>query len=276
MPIEPNEPVARTSITDHDGYLGGVLSALNDEAAFAAFKQDFHIKGAVERLRPARGAEYREIVLRQSPGLLAHLDKFRENDRLGSPDVAPYPEGPMSPTTWRYIKVLSDLQMLFGSLDGWHIAEIGVGYGGQCKILHDLYKIASYRMFDLEPVMRLAEKYLSRVAPAANEHLTLGDFRRLGDGPPETYDLVISNWALSECTKPIQDAYVSHVLQRSKRGYITYNQISELVGVESYKKAEFIDRLGFPVTLMEEGLQVDVPEHLENFILHWSSQPFLP
>src|SRR5439155_19874851 len=116
-----------------------------------------------------------------------------------------YPEGALSPTTWRYIKVMSDLEKLFGSLDGWHVAEIGVGYGGQCKILNDLYAVGSYTFYDLEPVMQLAAKYVEAARSPVVERLRLADFRQLGAGEPATYDLVISNWALSECVRDVQE-----------------------------------------------------------------------
>jgi len=266
-----------TSITDQDEeYVKQVRAALEDGSAFTNFKQLPRIKGAIERLSAARGAEYRAIVLSQTPRLLQYLDKFKGNDAVGAPDTSAYPEGLMSPTTWRYIKVLSDLQVLFGSLDGWHIAEIGAGYGGQCKIISDVYDIASYTIYDLEPVGRLARKYLDAVgSPAANK-LRLADFRQLGLDAPVTFDLVISNWALSECAKDMQDCYIEHVLRRSTHGYLTYNQISHLRGVESYRKKEFLGALDFATETMAEGLSGDVPEDMENFVMYWSAQPFLP
>ena len=181
----------------------------------------------------------------------------------------------MSATTWRYIKVLSDLQMLFGDLDGWDVVEIGAGYGGQCKIINDLYDFSSYTIYDLEPVARLAQKYLRRVGSFAVDKLRLADFRRLGQDKRRMYDLVISNWALSECTKEIQDLYIEHVLRRSRRGYITYNQISHRCGIDSYRKSEIIDALGFTTELMPEGLIIDVPEDQEFFVLHWRSQSYM-
>ena len=265
-----------TSITEQDEvFLRDVQLALTDEDAFRQLKQLPGIKGAIERLSPQRGAEYREIVIKQTPALLDRLDVFRQNDALGSPDLALYPEGQVSPTTWRYIKVVSDLQLLFGSLDGWHIAEIGVGYGGQCKVLNDAYTVGSYTFYDLEPVVRLAAKYAERSGSPVAHNLTLGDFRQLGQQPPVTFDLVISNWALSECSKEIQDQYIQHVLRRSRHGYITYNQISHLRGIESYRKKAFLEVLGFPVQTMAEGLSGFVPEEMENFIVHWSKQPLL-
>ena len=271
--------MSRTSISDVDGpYLDWVRAAVSDEDAFARFRQLRGIKNAVECVTPADGAAYRAIVLKQSPELLEYLDKFKGSDSVGSPDTAPYPEGAMSPTTWRYVKVLSDLRMLFGDLDGLNIAEIGVGYGGQCKIITDLYNVASYTMYDLEPVNTLARKYLEAAGAAVAGKLDLADFRRLGQDDPRTYDLVISNWALSECTIVMADHYIEHVLRRSKRGYITSAFVMYLFEQWdlSYQKDEFIDAIGFPTELMAEGINVDVPvEGMENFILYWHSQPLL-
>ena len=259
-----------TSITEQDDiFLRDVRLALSDESAFRSLKQLPGIKGAIERLSPERGAEYRAIIFKQTPALLARLDAFRENDVIGSPDLASYPEGLISPTTWRYIKVVSDLQLLFDSLDGWHVAEIGVGYGGQCRVLSEAHAFASYTFYDLEPVVDLAAKYVTSTRPALAEKLRLANFRKLGEDAPVNFDLVISNWALSECVKETQLRYIEHVLRRSRHGYITYNQISHLRGVESFRKREFLNVLGLPVKTMEEGLSGPVPEDMENFIAHW-------
>jgi putative sugar O-methyltransferase len=268
--------MTRTSISDlDDPFLNDIRSAVENEDAFGRFKRLQSIAGAIEGVNAKQGAEYRDIVLRQTPDLLNHLDKFRSNDTIGSPVTAPYPEGQMSPTTWRYIKVLSDLHMLFGSLEGWDVAEIGVGYGGQCKIINDVDRVAHYTMYDLEPVQRLAQKYLRHAQSPVIDHLSLPDFRRLGHEEAKTFDLAISNWAFSECSRAMQDTYIAHVLRRSRRGYLTYNQISHFFGVDSYRKGDIIEALGFPAELMHEGLNIKVNEAMDNFVLHWHSQPHL-
>jgi putative sugar O-methyltransferase len=268
---------ARTSISDLDDmYLDWVRAALQSDDMFRTFRQLPGIKGTIERVKPSRGAIYRDIALRQMPRLLDHMDKLSAGDNVGSPDTARYPEGALSPTTWRYVKVLSDLTTLFGPLDGWHIAEIGAGYGGQCKVIHDVYDVASYTIYDLEPVSMLARTFLTRVGSRATRGLRIGDFWRLGEGPADTFDLLISNWALSECDKAIQDGYIEHVLRRSRRGYLTCNQISQLCGVDSYAIDDFIDRLGFPVNVRHEDLSDPArPEATQTFVLDWQSQPLL-
>ena len=66
----------------------------------------------------------------------------------------------ISATTARYIKNLSDLINLFGSLDGMRIAEIGGGYGGLCKIISDQFELDSYTLFDLPDCLDLSKKFL--------------------------------------------------------------------------------------------------------------------
>ena len=62
----------------------------------------------------------------------------------------------VSPTTLRYLKVANDLETLFSSLDGLRICEIGVGYGGQCRVLDAMFAVKSYTLVDLRPVLELA------------------------------------------------------------------------------------------------------------------------
>jgi len=265
---------ARTSISDLDDmYLDWVRSALDNDAAFRTFRQLPGIKNTVDGVKAAHGVIYRDVALNQTPGLWDYLEQFRTSDSVGGPDTVAYPEGLMSPTTWRYIKVLSDLQALFGPLDGWRIVEIGVGYGGQCKIICDVHEVASYTMYDLEPVSRLARKYLESVGSPVITRLTCADFRCLREDDLGPYDLVISNWALSECARDIQDQYIERVLRRSKRGYITYNQISQLFDVDSYRVSEFVERLGLPVEIRHEELSKGThPEPWQSFVLHWGQR----
>jgi putative sugar O-methyltransferase len=273
--MNAKSPLARTSISDVDDmFLRSIESALSNDAAFATFKRMPGIKATIERVKPARAAMYRDTVLRQSPHLLDQFSTFQAGDRIGGADVVSYPEGPLSPTTWRYIKVLSDLQTLFGSLDGFHVAEIGVGYGGQCKVINDVHDVASYTLFDLEPVSRLATRYLEAAGSPVVSKLRLGDFRILGQGPSPAFDIVISSWALSECDKQIQDRYIAHVLRRSTRGYINYNQISRLFGVDSYTMAEFVGALEFPVRWTHDDVSHPaLPESSQLFLVDWLREP---
>lgn len=105
---------------------------------------------------------------------------------------------------------LQNIVKNFGSLDGMRICEIGGGYGGQAKAILDVYKPASYRIIDLLEVCKLQSRYLLGTIVTPSPLLY-----------NEDYDLVISNYALSEI--PDNKLYIDEVVKRSKHGYITCN-----------------------------------------------------
>lgn len=96
----------------------------------------------------------------------------------------------------------------FGPLDGMFICEIGGGYGGLAKAIFDTYAPRVYDIIDLPEPGALAKRYEPRVnvytKPTRHQ-----------------YDLVISNYALSEIID--NKLYIDKVLRRSKHGYITCN-----------------------------------------------------
>lgn len=123
----------------------------------------------------------------------------------------------MSPTTLRYLKVASDLKILFGPNLG-NVAEIGCGYGGQTIVNDQLLNISTARLFDLTIVNKLIDRYL-------NTHLLKGAFVTtvINKEVPRNYDLVISNYSFSELPKKLQLTYIKKVLLRAKSGYLTMN-----------------------------------------------------
>jgi hypothetical protein len=58
--------------------------------------------------------------------------------------------------------------------------------------------------------------------------------------PPADYDLVISNYAFTELSRELQDVYLRKVILRSKRGYITYNQLTP-PHYRSYDRDELVE-----------------------------------
>jgi hypothetical protein len=174
----------------------------------------------LEHVTPEQGEAYLDRIRAQSPDLLERIGELRENDLVGSPVTHNYPGvGTIGPTTLRYVKVASDLRQLFGALDGFAIAEIGVGYGGQALIIDKLFNVTSYTCYDLPPVLGLVSKYLEcHLMNSCYRLTTLNQ----SDGAAE-YDLAISNYAFSELPSHLQVKYIQKVLSRSQRGYLTMN-----------------------------------------------------
>jgi hypothetical protein len=209
------------SISENETYPQLCLQASRDDRVFANFRSDPIYNIVLEHVTEEQGGQYLDIISRDRVPLDA-MELFKNNDDFGGPQTFEYPVvGRISPTTLRYVKVLADLKSYFGSLDGFDICEIGVGYGGQCRIINAWFNPASYCLVDIAPALALARRYLENfVISSALSYCTMSEL------VPRHYDLVISNYAFTELSRPCQDLYLEKVITQSQRGYITYNEIS--------------------------------------------------
>ena len=228
----------KSSCTEFTGYSLLCEQAANDDRIFETFRNRPEYTGVVETVDYSTGKEYLNIVMSQSPEFADVFEKFKSTDKLGNPKVYGYLYGLFSPTTLRYIKVLSDLKNYFGSLNGMRIIEIGGGYGGQCKVISDLFEFESYTLVDLQPCLRLAKKYLDKLEVKNVSYCTSHDLTGKCN-----YDLVISNYAFSEITRNVQDIYIKKILNKSSRGYMLCNFITHGTQINSYTESELINLL---------------------------------
>lgn len=229
-------------------YLAVCKLAAEYDAIFKVFKRSNDYRVILEHVSKKHGKQYLTVI--------------KENDLRGSPITYRYDVGRFSPTTLRYIKVLVDLKNIFGDLKNFHIVEIGAGYGGQCKIISDVFNVSSYTIIDLEPVLPLIQKYLMKLNVKNVIYLTQP---KAGDA--EKYDLVISNYAFSECLKSAQDDYMHSILYRAKRGYITYNYDGKPDSASPYNKEEIIGLLSkrHAIRIVDERPKTGS----DNFIIIW-------
>lgn len=200
---------------DYNKYLKVCLDASKDDNVFKSFKSNPNYMWVLEHVSYGQGLVYLEEIIKDQEVSLDNMRAFATNDNIGLPVTYPYNEINMkiSPTTLRYVKVLSDLIKYFKSLDGLNIVEIGGGYGGQCKIIHDVFRPASYTMIDLPEVLLLTDKYLKKHNINAKMEDKNHDVH---------YDLLISNYAFTEFSREHQLSYLD-VIHRSSGGYITCN-----------------------------------------------------
>jgi putative sugar O-methyltransferase len=168
---------------------------------------------------------YLSEIKRLQPKLLKHIECFATNDSLGTPQMFWYDELNMeiSPSTLRYVKVLADLVTHFGSLDDLDIVEIGIGYGGQCKIINDYFVPKSYTLIDLPEVLALAKKYL---ICHGIENIVLRSHRSLLH---RDYDLCISNYCFTEISRQDQNFYAKNIIEHSAKGYMTCNYLDQRI-----------------------------------------------
>ncbi len=208
-----------TSVSDNSAYPEVCKKAASDDTAFDTFKSNPDYTVILEHFFPEEGLEHFK-AFRNNKLMLDNLEKFKINDKLGSPKKYNYSFGEFSPTTLRYIKVLSDLSQL--NLNDKTIIEIGPGYGGQYVVLRQVFKPKKYIFIDLDPALQLVKKYVSR---NSLDDIEL-DFVSTLDDAPINCDLLISNYAISECNKNVQDRYIKNYLNNAKNGYMIYNNMN--------------------------------------------------
>jgi putative sugar O-methyltransferase len=250
-----------TSLSDNQAYPQVCLEASRDFRRFNRFRRHPVYNEVLEHVSREQGAEYLAAISRDT-AILGAMDAFRLNDEYGNPRTYEYSgAGRISPSTLRYVKVLADLKAHFHSLDHLRICEIGVGYGGQCRIINALYRPAAYCLVDIQPALALAQRYLDHfIVPAGLVYRTMNELGR------DTYDLAISNYAFTELPRAIQDVYLDKVLLRAKRGYITYNEITP-PEFRSYRADELLGLIPGSRRLPEEPLS-----HPRNCILVWGDR----
>ena len=212
-------------------YLNACQAAAQGSDFFKTFKNNPAYRHVLEHVSYEEGQQYLDEV---EIDYKDKLDEIKENDALGTPVTCSYDGvGTISPTTVRYLKNTSDIVNKFGtSFDS--IVEIGGGYGGLCKVMSSFVKFENYLLIDLEECNMLSRKYLSNfdlptMSYQAEEIVDV----------EENFDLLISNYALSECNRETQMMYVERFVKKSDKFYLMHNNFHADNGNMSYE--EFID-----------------------------------
>lgn len=212
-------------------YLRVCKAAAEDDEVFRTFKSHPHYHEVLEHCPKKIGQAHLDNIRKYNPELLA-VNAFWANDEFGNPPIADYGHIKASPTTLQYISVLSNLIERFGSLRHFSICEIGAGYLGQAKIIKDYFEISQYDTVDLYECTLLQNRYayifrMENVRTYTNENYANMNYPL---ATVKDFDLVISNYALTEVSAEDQLKYVKDICLNSKRGYITANQ--PLNGIE--------------------------------------------
>lgn len=253
---------ARQSITGwYAGYRDVCQKAASDPEYLEIFRSIPEYRIALEITDGVRFAQY----ITASDKLVAKIEDFRKLENIGRPTLETYPVlGSFSPTTLRYICLADQIKKMVSLPENAVIAEIGAGFGGQCYILSQLQPFSKYYFFDLPEVESLIGRMMEKLQ-VKNTHCIPMESAL----PEEKIDLVISNYAFSECDREIQMEYFDRIIKKADRGYIIYNQISKDCGVDSLTLDEFIQ------LLKDHGFRPRVNKELfatapDNMLIIWN------
>lgn len=164
------------------------------------FKRHPHLTAIWEHCPESVAMAYYEEIKKGTSWLLSQKIT---NDFKGNPimlDVG------YSASTLQYMGVMSRLIKLFGSLDDTRILEFGGGYGGQARVIMDVFDDVEYHIVDLPEVCHLVNRYI----PEVHTHTQMPDMHA---------DIFISNYALSEIRD--NDEIINNI--SADHGYITCN-----------------------------------------------------
>ena len=157
----------KTSWSDRLEYTDICKLFCEDDEIFNSFR-DYNqsYNEVLEHVNSKMGRDYLDIALINVPTLQDSMAEFLRNDEVGKPTTFYFQriDRECSPTTLRYIKVLSDLigKDLITKTEPQTVVEIGGGYGGQCRIIHAYNPNVKYYIVDLKEPLMLQEKYLAR------------------------------------------------------------------------------------------------------------------
>jgi hypothetical protein len=253
---------AKTSLSDASSYTQFCRNCIHHKVAFSNFRRAAAYTDIVETVGYLHGLEYLTTLKTLAPHFLLHIHKFKTSDTIGNPITYAYGHiGHIAPTTVRYIKVAFELEQLFGALNGASIVEIGGGYGGQCKIIADLFKFKKYTIIDLPEALGVAKKFLD--AHHIKNVTFLTPDQVVADA---SFDLVISNYAFSECYGNIQNYYIKNIFCKARRGYCICNQICK--GDEYHTQEDILNALtnnGINWNIIDE-MPLTAPD---NYVLVW-------
>lgn len=187
------------------------------------------------------GIKFADYIINNAPKeILERIATFQKLESIGNPSTTSYPAlGNFSGPTLRYIVIADHVNKLFDLPMHAKIVEIGAGFGGQCYILSRLNNFSQYYIYDLPETEALIEKVMANLNVKNVKCLPL--HARL---PEKQIDLLISNYAYSECDRITQLDYFEKVIKKADRGYIIYNQTARNVfGLDSLTPKEFMQLL---------------------------------
>jgi len=214
-----DKPGVQDSDSQALGYDKLIGKFLNDSRSRERFRRNFQYRMILEHVNYGQGRAYLDRITELGFVDLDQIRVLAETDFVGSPRRYFYDRvGWISPTLLRYISVYSEIEKSIGFKHIQSVVEIGVGYGGQARIIHKLAGVSRYSFYDLPDVQKLADYFLratsSQLSP---RNLDIHHVER------ETFDLVISNYAVSELPAQVQREYLDKVIAPATHCYMIMN-----------------------------------------------------
>lgn len=155
------------------------------------------------------------------------IDQLFRGD-IGNPHKMRLPNGGyISPTMLRYSYISRDFGRRF-PMNNAHVLEIGGGWGGQCYVCNQHWPGLHWTLIDLPMMLEVARKYLEYFSVFC-EFISCHVPKELIPTPLQLRSagtILVSNYALTECTKAMQEFYLDNIIRHCPRGSIIANRVT--------------------------------------------------
>ncbi len=205
-----------TSDESIERYTDALKRASEDDIVFNFFRREPGVREIVEGVPDCVGFGY-HAKLKDTEYFKHNLEKIQQNDKVGSPRQFLIDGQPFASTTLRYAWNVYDMGQNGVRLDYADIVEVGGGYGGLCRMIHAFHTPKSYTIIDLPEALALAKRYLEAYDITNVRYMSCFEYG------VEQIDTFISNYALTELTRDVQEPYIDKLMRFANNGYVTYN-----------------------------------------------------
>ena len=212
----------RTSLSDHSAYRTFCVTAAADDEVFRTFRgTSSPYTDILEHVPDSLALAYADQLRLAETGSPAELD-LAVNDDVGFPRKIRVPGVGLA--TGSGLRYLSVARAISGALEPsleCHFLEVGVGYGGQVRVLSAIFPRARFTLVDLPETLALARRFLQSTGIEARIDYVAASSSRAIES-----DVFISNYAFSELRRDVQEKYMRDLVLNAKGGYVTWNSIS--------------------------------------------------
>jgi hypothetical protein len=259
MAILTTKAILTQSLTQQTDYPQACYRAAFDDRLFSTWRTSYACKTIIENVSYEQGLAFEKVIKTKFPMFMSFFEKLCLEDKVGSPVSYHYSVGQCSPVMLRYVKIAGDLRERFGDLQKLHVVEIGGGFGGQCKIVHDLGGFASYTLIDLPECTHLTRRYLKQFNIPNTRVVSCKEVKK------QKFDLLISNYAIAEIDRSEQLEYINSLVNLAERGYMIYSHGWSHSMVKPFTLKELVSYLSIPNRTIK--VEAEDPLTAENNVL---------
>jgi hypothetical protein len=200
------------------------------------FKRHCDFTYMLEHVSHEFGLQYKKLIENEfNSNIENYTDLIKINDSIGNPSIYDIEGFHISPSNLRYIY---HALLIKSKIENWYnkndikIIEIGGGYGGLCFYLKNIMKNhkLNYSIIDLPNVTQL-QKYYFNKTDLDIDIISCFDIDKIN----ENYDLVISNYCISEIEMNNRLEYLNKLTNKCSKKFYTWNSTSfEGLNLEEY------------------------------------------